>query len=161
MSAAHSGPSARIIAETVQKVEDGVKPVRFRIVAGRGIDVVIAIIAHNPRSIEVPVNHTVRHVVHFPGQGSRSGHVHDTLGVEQVGLHHGIGRVDQADTVGHKRVTVKIRFQGRCCDAPYALFVLLHGQTLGPLKREKDLPGVRSAETEGDAAVRVHLWRDN
>jgi hypothetical protein len=153
------GPSARIIAETVQKVEDRIKLLCGGIVTGRGVDVEIAVVAHHAGFVEVPVDRAVRHVIGFPGKGSRPAHVYDTLGIEQVGLHQRIEWIDQADAVGHEHVTVKVRLQRAGGNAPDAPLVFLHGRPLDALAGEQNLFGVGSAEPERHAVVRVYLRR--
>jgi hypothetical protein len=83
--------------------------------------------------------------------------VHHTLSVEQVGLHHGVARVDQTNAIDDERVAIKIRLQRVRRDAPDALFILLHRQSRRALVAEEDLLRIGSAEAESDPAVRVYL----
>src|SRR5208337_677951 len=158
--ATDGGPGARVIAETVQKVERGVKFLGFRIVGGGSINVKVPIIAHDPRPVEMVVDDAVWNVIDLPRQGGRSGHVHGTLGVKQVGFHQVVRGVDQADPIGLKRVTVEIRVQRIGSDTPNTLLVFLHGQRLCTLAGKQDLLSIGSAEAESNTMVRVYLWRN-
>jgi len=100
-----------------------------------------------------PNSDAMRKVIDFPRQGSRAGHMHDALRIERVGLHRGIGRIDEADTIGHERVAIEIRFERICCHRPHPLLVLLHRHALGTLARQEYFFGIRSAEPEDHTVV--------
>src|SRR5439155_7795839 len=153
-----SSPGARIIAETVEKVQNRISLIGSEIVTGWRIDIEISIIAHGPRPVELVVEGAVGYIVHLPRQRSRSGHMHDTPGVEQVGRHQGIGGVDQTDTVGHERITVEIGLERLSCDTPNTLLIFLHGQRCCALSGDGNGFSVWITEPESNAAVRAYFW---
>ena len=102
MSPPDGGPTARVIAEAVQKVEDRVSLFGFCAVAGWSINIEIPIITHYPGLVEVVMDRAVGDFVDFPRWRSRSGHMHNTPSVEQVRLHQGIRWIDQGHIVGHE-----------------------------------------------------------
>src|SRR5579864_9576827 len=72
-----------------------------------------------------------------------------------------IGRVKQVHAIGNERVDVVVGRQGRSGDAPNPLIVLPHGYKVRTPKANLHFCRIRVTETEDNAAVGMHLGRDN
>ena len=158
--ASHGGPTAGVIAEAMQQVEHGISLLCCRLVTRGSVNVVVAVIARDRGLVEVMMNLTMWDIIQFPGQRGRPGNVHRILRRQQIRLQQGIRRINQAHPVGDERVPVVVRTERCGGDAPDALVVFLHGNCFCSFARNLHLHRIRRAEAEGDAAVGVHLGRD-
>src|SRR6267143_6595425 len=87
VGAANRCPRTRVIAEAVQKVEDGIGLLAARVVPGRRVSIKVAIVAHHSRLVEMMMNLAMGHRADFPGKGRRPRHMNLARSIKEVGLY--------------------------------------------------------------------------
>ncbi len=141
----------------MQEIEDGVGPLRARVVARRRVDHEGTVVAHDGRPVEMAVEHAVGYVVDLPWQRGRSRHVHLALGVQQVVFEQRIGRVDDLHAIDGEGVRIDIRLQRVRRERPHASLPLLHRAAFRAFTAQHDLLGIGGLQAKGHATIRVHF----
>ena len=162
----------------MEQVENRVSSAALRVITGRRVDVVIAIVravvgrrihvvlAMLPRNsagiaglIEVVMQFSVRNVGGFPELRSRSGNHDDAVQVDVVWEDKPVQRVQFRLAIYVERVPVDLRGKRRRCHAPYSVG-LCHGEgSLHSGDGNLHLFRVHVAIAEGDGAVGMNLMR--
>jgi hypothetical protein len=134
---------------------------RPRVVAGRGVDEEVAIVANHGGAVEMMMDFAVSDVSDFPGERRWAGDVEFASAVEEIGLDSVVRRVEERHGVGDDGVAVIIGSERIGGEKPDALIVLLHGDGLGnAFEGDGGFFDVGSTEAEGDAIVGVDFGRD-
>ena len=160
VGAADGGPGGSVITVAVKKVEDGIGLLACRVVAGRCVHVVVAMIADDGGLVEMMMNFAMRDSVCFPGERSGTGNMNFAGAVEEVGFDGVVGRVEVVDAVHNEAVAVEIGSERIRGEAPRALIIFLHRRWLGgAFDGDGDFLGIGSTKAEADAIVGVDFGR--
>src|SRR5262249_37299033 len=124
-------PTAGIVAVPVKEVQNRISLFAARIVSGRSVDIVVAVIANHPGLVEVVMKFAAWYVVGFPSEAGGTRDVEFTCAIEKIGFDGVIGGIEIGHTVHLKGIAVKIGSQRSRGNAPQALVVSLHGQRIG------------------------------
>ena len=102
-----------------------------RIVAGRGVNEKVAMVADYGGVVEVVMNFAEGTGADFPGKRRRPGNVDFVGARKEIWLDAVVRGIEEADAVSHKCVAVIIGGERIRSEAPDALIVFLHGHWLG------------------------------
>jgi hypothetical protein len=147
-------PSAGVVAEAVQQIENGISFFRRGIVARRSVDVKVALIVGHCRLVEVMMDFSARNVADFPWQ-PRAGNMHRVRRGEQVRHQQSVVGIEHAHAVDEDGVSVVVGSERGRGQVPHALIVFLHRHWIGAGTRQLHFLRVRSEEAEGHTVVRV------
>src|SRR5439155_14801012 len=106
--AARGGPAAGVDTITVKKIEDGVSFFSTWVVAGRRVDVVVAMIADDSGLIEVMMDFSVGDVVGFPSERRRTRNVEFAGAVQEIWLNAIVRGIEAGNAIHLERVTIEI-----------------------------------------------------
>uniref|UniRef100_E6PZ47 Uncharacterized protein n=1 Tax=mine drainage metagenome TaxID=410659 RepID=E6PZ47_9ZZZZ len=158
VGSAYQGPTACVKGEAVQQIEHGIALVAFRIVAGRGINDEIPLVADDAGFIKMTMQDAVWHILFLPRFGSLAGNMQNIPYLQQVRLDVRIGRIEQRDAIGAEHVTVVLGFRRANCNAPHPIAGFLHRLRSGrAFQDELDLLCPWIEEAKSNATIGLYL----
>ena len=96
----------------------------------------------------------------FPGKRRCARQMHNIAEIQQIGLDHGVGRIEKMDAVGFKRIAIEIRRQRGTRSTPDTLLVFLHSKrTFGAFDADTNLLSSGRAQAERYRAIGMNLGR--
>lgn len=155
-------PAQGGVGPSVEKIEDRVEVSRFRIVAGRRIDVVVALVIGEAedrgRGVAMVVGSAMRDPGLFPQLGGCAGDGNHAGRIDEAVRDAGIGRVEAWQAIDFKVITIDLGCERTRGDRPYAGVILRHRRRLrSTFKIEQDRRGGDVPIKKGDGAICVDL----
>ncbi len=161
LSSSHGRPSAGVIAESVQEIENRIFFYGVGIVTGRSVHVEIPVVANDGGSIVMMMDGAVGNIIELPRHRIWSGHIGLTLRVQKIVFDDRVGRIEHVDAVHIKRISVDVGCKWACRYRPETISILLHCDCLCAFPRKQYLLRIRSAKPESDAVVGVDFRRND
>ncbi len=159
---AYGGPADRAVGPAVEEVEDRVGRFGLGVVAGRSVDVVVALVARKADDgrggVVMVVQDTVGNVGVFPWLGCVAGDGEQVREIDQVGRDGDVGEIEARLVVDLKVIAVDLGRKRLGGERPDAVGVLRHGHGLGDaFESKQDGSGAVVLVAEGDGVVGVNL----